>query len=679
MSGEDDAHKTHYFLKRRKTSWIGTSLTSPFGQIKQEHLQNSFIPLFGGREDATDVAKRHEMYTKMWLEQRELMESIVYSAYDGLLTSLESYVAEPLQRDQKLPVAFALLGTNTANSLLVLSELSQQLERSTSIHLRVITLNSKNSGNIKTALREVNRQLLAQKAEADDDDVDDVFGDKEGRLAHDFEIAEDWCLHYMKSENSDVSSTKLRLVIIVQDADSFNTQVLNQIISVLHIYACSIPVKLVLGLSSSKVRDWINSNISSQLRLSIIGTKFKNQENKQLAYKVLERLFLDTRNSGPMLDSRLAAVILNRFERANSSLDSLMAEIKLCYLIFYYKLPLSVLIDPAFVPRELHIDSLRKLPSFKWHIEELVHDGAAKLVADLLESDESIKQLLETSRLQLVSYKTQVLRAIGIFQACLFQAPHTYLDMEIYKTILSGKLHSSALYRNLLEHVTALSEHQMKAVVVKLAGTELGEVGSDSDTKTLRQLLEEYTNKQNFNQPLQRKTFYEVWTLDGGFSERESVAPPQIEEAYENTMLRIVRPTLRRNLEDALGSPSIYLGNSSSDLPVATHLINVYRDAPVSINVYDFYCAFRQSIPKEAILKAMKEQLNREIALVKKGNQDCDGALATAIEAIEKDEKEWEKAAFSWFLHTCHEFVLLGLLKERSKVDFFEKGIWMGL
>ena len=76
-------------------------------------------------------------------------------------------------------------------------------------------------------------------------------------------------------------------------------------------------------------------------------------------------------------------------------------------------------------------------------------------------------------------------------------------------------------------------------------------------------------------------------------------------------------------------------------------------------------------MPKDSLLQAMKSQLHE--SPVK--NEE----LFKAIETIEHNDEAWEKASFSWFLHTCHEFVLLGLLKERSKVDFFEKGIWIGL
>ena len=279
-SGEDDAHKTYYSIKRRKT-------VPPTMSLPKQFLK-SFIPLFFGKESAENVQKRHQLYESIWLQQRKRMENIVSSAYDGLLSSLESYIGEPLLGDQKLAVAFALLGTNTANNLRILNELSLRLESGTAIHLRGITLNSKNSANIKSALREINRQLLAQKTKNDDnDETDTMFGDKEGRIAHDFEIARDWCLDYMNQEGaSDMATTKLRLLLIIQDADSLNTQVLNQIINVLHIYTGSIPVKLVLGLSSNKVRDWINTSIRTLIRLYIKSTKLKSQANKHLAYRI---------------------------------------------------------------------------------------------------------------------------------------------------------------------------------------------------------------------------------------------------------------------------------------------------------------------------------------------------------------------------------------------------------
>lgn len=675
-SGEDDAHKTYYCIKRRKT-------VPPTMSLPKQFLK-SFIPLFFGKESAENVQKRHQLYESIWLQHRKRMENIVSSAYDGLLSSLESYIGEPLLGDQKLAVAFALLGTNTANNLRILNELSLRLESGTAIHLRVITLNSKNSANIKSALREINRQLLAQKTKNDDnDETDTMFGDKEGRIAHDFEIARDWCLDYMNQEGaSDMATTKLRLLLIIQDADSLNTQVLNQIINVLHIYTGSIPVKLVLGLSSNKVRDWINTSISALLRLSIKGTKFKSQDNKQLAYRILESLFLDPENENPLLlDSRLAAVILNRFERANNSLDSLMSEIKLCYMIHFYQLPLSILTDANFAPTSQYISSLRRLPSFKLHIEHLVkqfkenqQDTKAE-IEDLLDSDEKLNLLLDTSRKELQEYHKQLIQAVKLLQTCHLHLPQKHLNLYWYKVLLGGDIFNCVSYKELLTHLGSLSEYEAKTLLAKLSLEDEFEddVSGLSSALDARDLVNDYIKKHEFQRPLHSRTFYEVWTLSGGFSERDLIESPHVEENLENAMLRLLRPKLRRSLEEALDNSSIYLGDNKNDegSPIATHLFNVYRDAPVSINVYDFYCAFKQSVPKDSLLQAMKSQLHE--SPVK--NEE----LFKAIETIEHNDEAWEKASFSWFLHTCHEFVLLGLLKERSKVDFFEKGIWIGL
>lgn len=673
--GEDDAHKTYYSIKRRKTE-------APAACFPKLFLK-SFIPLFFGEESEVNVRKRHQLYESIWLQQRRRMENIVSSAYDGLLTSLQSYIAEPLLGDQKLPVAFALLGTNSANNLRILNELSQRLESGTTTHLRVITLNSKNSANIKSALREINRQLLAQKKNDDNDELDTMFGDKEGRIAHDFEIARDWCLDYMNQEGvSDVATTKLRLVVIIQDADSLNTQVLNQIINVLHIYSSSIPVKLVLGLSSNKVRDWINTTISALLRLAIKGTKFKSQDNKQLAYRILESLFLDPKNENPLLlDSRLAAVILNRFERANNSLDSLMSEIKLCYMIHFYQLPLSVLTDPDFVPSSQYISSLRRLPSFKLHIEHLVKQFQKKqqdnktVIEDLLDSDESLRSLLDTSRKELQDYHKQLIQAVKLVQTCHLFVSQKHLNLHWYKVLLGGDILNYVSYKELLTHLGSLSEYDAGALQAKLSlCVEFkGEVSGLSSALDLRDSINNYIKKHGFERSLHSRTFYEVWTLSGGFSERDLIDSPHVEENLENVMLRLLRPKLRRSLEEALDNPAMYLGDNKKDegSPIATHLFNVYRDAPVSINVYDFYCAFKQSVPRDSLLQALKSQLYE--------SQAKNDELFNAIDAIENNEEAWEKASFSWFLHTCHEFVLIGLLKERSKVDFFEKGIWIGL
>lgn len=684
--GDDDAQKAFYTVKRRKTGQLELSNTYLFGDLLHKQLLSSFIPHFAGKELVNHVEKRRQLYESIWLEQKQRMEDILSNSYDGLLSNLESYMTESLNFDGKLPVAFTLLGTNSANNLRILGELSLRLASATAIHLRVIALNSKNSGNIKSTLREINRQLLAHKTTKDTEEDDDDFGDKEGRMAHDFEIAQDWCLDYMKHEGStNISTTKLRLVIIIQDADSLHTQVLNQIINVLHIYARSIPVKLVLGLSSNEVRDWINGNISTQLRLAIKGTKFKTQDNKQLAYKILETLFMVPQNSNLLiLDSRLAAVILNRFERANNSLDSLMAEIKLCYMTYFYHLPLSILADPSFVPEANHITLLRELPSFKLHIERLVeeyndcddhekHQSLRNSIDGLLSTNKEILLLVQTSKKDLSNYHRHTVDNVHLIQSC-YGRSKKFLNLEWYKAILSGGLATSIPFTDLKDHLLSLSSTEVSDICgqLNLNNTMKLDVHAINTAQDLHDMIENHI-KELDTELLTSKLFNEVWILAGGFSEYDSVASPYIEESYENVVLRLLRPPLRRSLEDALEGLSDYLDCTSNEVtPIASHLFNVYRDAPVSINVYDFFCAFKQSLPKETLLRTMRAQLNE--SPLKNHDQSL-----SAIGDVENNDAAWDKMVFSWFLHASHEFVLLGLLKERSKVDFFEKGIWIGL
>lgn len=638
--------ETHYFLepKRRKVapSVFGHGLpTTPFPR------------LFGGQETPENNARRYALYQKVWAAQHTKIQHILNHTNTALFEQLMRYLGERRRDVSKLRVGFISLTSNTANNLRILDEFNHHFTaHGGSTHL--VNLNSKHCANVKSMFREVVHQFV---------------GTAEDRVSYDFDAVEEWYATQPSTE----------LVVLVQDTDSVNVEVLNHLVRLLCGYNKRLPLTLLLGLLSGNVGSWINANLSNSLRTKIDGVKFSANDNVDLGYKVLGELFLNhtiTEDAPIALDARLSTIVLNRFENSNNSIDSLIASLKLSYMIYFYLLPLSVLADASFVPSGMYVDALRKLPSFKKLIEfKLYEHKKEKCLADeirrLLEEDDAVVSTYFRARADFAEYQNCVINAVNLLSQIDPARKHYF---EIYKLISNNQLVNSVYLSEALRHAKGLSEERQMEVITFIKSNphltddpHVEKLRSSVKLGNLLQPLNAYFNENpHLNKTINDNLFNEVLTFNGGVSEFDTVTPPRVvEEDLDNLMINLVRPSLRRVIEQGLDEPETYLGTPlvgpDSDLaPMLSKLYNVYKDAPVTINIYDFYVAFRLSLSKKAILTELQR-----------------GLAPTSV--IDSLDALWDKVTFAWFLQSCFELLSFGFMKEKMKGDFLEKAVWKGI
>lgn len=773
--GDSNHQKTHYFIDPRKrvkpNHNHGYRIFSHLltGEPKsRKSLGTPLNNLFNGKETDANVKQRYELLNKVWSHQISKIETILKNTNLELFQNLFTYIEKPvmeksktaktISNECKLPIGFLSLTSNNANNIRILDELNEYLKETNNLELKTINLNSKNCANIKSTMREIIRQFMnidknrgksnspevnakddeefdtadeelhqsesedetpAPKAtEADEDaQISHALG---GRISYDFDVVEDWCRHYYERNKTNLSESKLRIVLIIEDSDSIHNDVLNQLLKLLHSYCSKLPLHVFMALSSNNVSSWINSHLTNPLRTIINGIKFSSNDNKDLGFKVLEELFLKnevTDNSPISIDSRLSLIVLNRFENSNNSIDSLVSELKLSFMIYFYQLPLSLMIDSRFKPTKLHIEALRKLSSFKEYMELKLHqfsdlkkliegqtfpknqksDMTSKIddlkgeMKKLLLSDKAVMQIFNQAKLEFQVYRNSIINAVNL----LYEIdPSKKQKFQIYKTITNNQLINSKYLTDCLRTLKGLKGNDLAKVVefvrcspvlrphlnnqisdeyiIKLQSS----LSLEEDAEELRHNLTKYFNENvHLNKKINDNLFNELFTFDGGVSELELSRPPKfIEENLQNLLINLVRPSLRQVLESALDDAHSYLsneliksdGDKESLAPMLSKLYDVYKDAPVNINIYDFYVAFKQSLPKEAIIEELSQSSDfKEVVLKLKQSDD--------------QEELWRKVTYSWFLQSCFELISFGLLKEKTKGDFLEKSIWKGV
>ena len=705
---------------------------TPAVQPEQKH-NTPFRALYG--ESAAHVKHRYGLYQKIWGHQKKAIERILNSANVTLFANLERYVEDPLS--DRLDTAFLGLSSNTANNLRLLDEFSLFINTKSSFqHVKMVRLNSKVCVNIKAAVRELIKQIvegttaetdteeppeeglqeedLENESLAESDDGEDEEEDEGpaevtgGRISYDFEIVQDWMDAYMKKHKCEDS---LRLIIVFDDTDGFDNEILNRLLQLLCIYSNRYPIKLVMALSSRNVGDWINANIISRLRTLIESVKLEARDNKDIGFQVIDEILLQneiTTENPLLIDAYLSLIILNRFENSNNSIDSLITELKLSYMIHFYQLPLPVLIDPSFVPEKFHYDALRKLPSFKLHMEDLVHkfeqDPAAHestKILRLLLSNKELKALFDESKIRIQKYQNAVMNAVNMVYWLCGGATQKF---QIYKLITNNQFVNSAFSSGLLKKVASYNEEEFDEFTAFIYGPHIKDsVGAHSDddvTKLkrslgvsapadLKALVTEYFNlNKHLNMKISDNLFNEVLTINGGRSELDELKPPaSIEENYDNLMIHLIRPNHRELLEAALDEPQKYLRNPlimesigrkkhNTRLlgPPLCKLYQVYKDAPVNINLWDFYVAFKLSLLKKQIIA----EIDRH---VQNSSEDVRARLSPIMEKVKDPESEdtWDKMVYGWFIQGCYELNAMGFLKEKVKGDYMDKLIWKNL
>ena len=132
-------------------------------------------------------------------------------------------------------------------------------------------------------------------------------------------------------------------------------------------------------------------------------------------------------------------------------------------------------------------------------------------------------------------------------------------------------------------------------------------LGELSDLRGVSDKLQNYFDNSILTTPLEYMVFHEVFSMDGGLIQEKFTKPPLFEENYENLMINLLRPNLRATIERGLDNYETYLANPLIENsveqplmpPTLTHLFKLYKEAPTTINLYDFYQAFKSTLDEK--------------------------------------------------------------------------------
>ncbi|KAI5959100.1 ORC3 [Candida pseudojiufengensis] len=652
--------KTHYFLTP-KTTPQPNSFEDTFSKITNQthNFKNSgcpFIPLFNGLEPIKNVKYRYQLYQTIWNNQLIKIQNILNNANNELFNLLYQFICSPKEIENKLDIGYIQLTSNNANNQRIINEFLEFMNNQKN-NYQLITINSKMGSNIKNLMKEIIKLFIDQVP----------FFNHDNYLSYDIEIISNWYLNQSPNEDQ-------KLVIVIEDTNLFNHQLLNQLLTILT-SSKNIPIKLLLALNCETVSNWLINNIRNEIRIKLNGYKFKSNDNKSLGYIILNNLFLtpEINNSNPLLiDSKLSIILLNRYENSNNSIDSLINFIKLCYMIYFYSSPLSILIS-KFDNSEIYLNGLRKLPSFKNHIEIRVKEKDP-IVKELIESDSKLIKLFQHSKQQYQKHKLSIMNSINIIYN--LDSTKQKQKFQIYQLLINNKLFNSKYFHDIINFSNS-SPIEIQTLLKSIFENTIDEINEVQDSYLINlkieinnltnpidnfqfiNVIENYFSNPILTTPLNYMLFNEIFSMNGGYLKNNYL----LEENYSNLALNLLRPNLRQSIEENLDNFETILKNSillktevesesESELsqviksPILCLLFKVYKEAPASINLNDFYQAFV--------------------------------SLLTKPDNIPSKE-EWNKITYCWFIQSCYELMHLGIVQFKRTQEHLEKAIWKGV
>ncbi|CAK47082.1 uncharacterized protein An16g08850 [Aspergillus niger] len=612
------------------------------------------------------------------------IQEILGDVDSEVLSSVSSFVrsTSPQTYDGCIPAALVTVGSNVSSLARLLARLNDQFI--TAGDGGAIVLESGDAPNLKTTLKNIIRFAITNTE--GNNGYQSFLTDREGPrlLGYDLDLLGD----YVKRKGIK------KLVLAFRDSEAFDPGILTDLLSLLSSWLDRIPFTLLFGISTSV--ELFEGRLPRSTVALLRGRYFEIHEASNCVDRIYGRL--QAEQDGKIWLGRNITNVL--FEKSNDSFqtpEAFSRTVKYAYMSHFFANPLAVLLADETVPsmrRGLVCEALRNLPSFRFYCEELLEQGSAKQVRDLLENDEVLFQQC----LQHLKDGQQKMR--DIFQ-CV-KLTHLLLKKlnlvkktsisELSIRALSGELQDSQLVDDILQSAKTLDSTILSEVFDILLSTladlpELQQIQTDFNaliqsyqgTEPLRTAHDKRhsvvattvvqqrvkLSKGKAKLPQEHIEYTQIIDrfhalLEAYFGQTlESPQDLVLHEIFlfdmRNPLKEIFSPRPRFAVERALSNPFDYLisdspekseatARVSANQPATSILYQLYLESGSLVNVYDLWQAFY------AVFESDK-------------GDSCD-----------------ERTTMALFYRALSELKALGMVKSsRKKADHVAKSAWMGL
>ena len=608
-----------------------------------------FVRLLDGNEADETVYKRWELYHQLHAHFHRQVNDIMTNSENDLKAEIYDILVKEKHRPGYFKTLFLLgsdsgteieLGVTEPDVMDVIMDLSPRECPNTRMMLRRTMFRVFTTGD--KYLHQARQDGNSFLGENDEDENNQEEGkDEEEPLETPYDLT-------LLGNFKTMFGKNLHLVINFKDVDSMIFSTLDDFLEILKngLRHPHVNISLVFNITTNL--SIIEKNLKQSTLRFLKRNYHKLDVSSNKVFKYANKIFqsfLDTVDSKLNLSERFVKFILDKMaNNANHSLQLLTKILDYSLMSYFYENPFSVFIDPINVEHlnEHYLKLLSKCPTFMFFLDGLVAEGAPTADIDSLINrknsalEEFFIEFLVTDN-PINGHAKYIARFLE--ETCDIQ---NYDLIELYYSLLRGKLTD---YLNQWEvckpHIDELTFEPIDTVFQELFTL-------DNDNKLLTQAMFPYY-KSNMEDDM--LCWEKILPLDEA-RELGIVEKRRKASAKNKTSNRALR-----ELEKLMG-------------PTVGELFKLYREAPAIINIYDFYVAFKETLPRDAVLEFLKEmnEQNNDIGWFFERNQDDDDTV-------------FSKVALILFIQALSDLEHIGVLKPGSLKlsNFLEKLIWRGI
>ncbi|OUM55564.1 hypothetical protein BVG19_g5116 [[Candida] boidinii] len=651
-------------------------------------------------------------------------------------------------------------------------------------------INKEKGFNLKTTLDDYSddddEDELEEINDYDNEDSRDNNNSKDDRFMafrSSSRVDLDMIMDYLKYKNK-------KLIIIIEDIDSFNLKIFNLLVKIFWYYLNdnANQISLIIGISTSIliIFDKLSKNLINYLNFK----KFEIDNSDKIIENLFDLILFDKNSVNDKLiyDPLIINELNDLYNRNLLSVNKFISTIKLLCMNKFFNQPMSYLIDTddenEIQLSDDYIELLRRFKSVKRFDEFLKYNNNSSLIFSIKESQFFLKSIVENNKDQILNNFRFFFKILKNYNKNLINLIDFIDFLQDFLIDLNFKkwVNKFELYLIIFQNLNSMSKSNAEPDNKDSSSSDLNFLNFIFEK--LKELEDELIYKIFIDSIKENKEWVEILGIDikdNDIKNKDKVIN-NLQKMIRKLLIKLnlsqlpfneiflidyhylfnvkltINPNLRYNLNNAMTNSRYYLinylhinneelnerfGEGGGDRvngifddsfklyklmePSVIELYRLYREANTIINIYDFYTAFKYSLPKLKLVKLInglinngsddddervkrilynndnrinRDEIDSDFTDLKKSirgilevmtskgdkRQDDEDEMLDLDEDEyddnddDDDDYEWDKITLSWFLQQLVELNIIGYLKEnKSKNEFFEKLVWKGI
>ena len=370
---------------------------------------------------------RQDTFGSLWSYHEEKAQQILHRVDDKILGVVRNFLDADKVSAGRLKTALVVSDPGISAPRHWLEQIDAQDESTKDI---VIQLEASQSPNLQTALKNVIRTAIEAHSGPEDYTLFLASNKRLIPMSFDLELLQ----NYIERKHLG------KVIISLQDVETFDTGVLSDLLSTLASWTDRIPFIALLGIATTV--ELFESRLSKSIVRLLDATVFDFGSQRDQLYEILCSIQCDPETKlylGP-------AAINGLYEFAQDQAvnpSSFLRALKYIYMTHFFANPLSDLLERRISENEEIAplgESIRNTTSFQRHCESLLAQGKSRT--------ETIRQLLNNNAFLLTQAQTAVLSGVETLRRINGRIQHL---VTLHQQLHPGQGSSLQLHAHLLQ------------------------------------------------------------------------------------------------------------------------------------------------------------------------------------------------------------------------------------